>query len=191
VDFASQASIIDTIPQASLPVAHTVPFHGVAQDTGSAALADSVRALRVSFRSTNGLDGDDERIASVSRLIAMPNAGFGVLQSCGDKPILGAALAVANAVDASGDPVAELTWSPATDEASGERDVVRYVIYRQQAPLGADWGDPYLSVPAGQASYTFQDGTVSSGATYGYALSAQDCTPTLSDITTSNTITIP
>lgn len=191
VDYASQASIIDTIPQASLPLSHSVPFHGAVQDTGALALADSVRAVRVSFRTTNGRTGDDERIGAVSRLIGMPNAGLGVLQSCGDEPLLGTALAVANAVDAGGDPVAELTWSAATDESGGEQDVVRYVIYRQEAPIGADWGDPFLSVPAGQAAYVYQDGKVESGVQYGYALAAQDCTPTLSQLTTSNTVTIP
>ncbi len=191
VDYASAASIIDTIPQASLPVSHSVIYHGVPEDTGSVALADSIRAVRVSFRTTNGMEGEDERITEVSRLIAMPNAGFGVLQTCGDGPILGSALAATNATDTNGDPVAELTWSPATDESGGERDVVRYVIYRQETPIGSDWGDPFLSIPAGQASYTYQDGTVDSGSTYGYALAAQDCTPALSDLTTSNTITIP
>lgn len=191
VDHASMPSVIDTIPQASLPLAHAVPFHGAPGDTGAVALADSVRAVRVSFRSTNGASGDGERIAGVSRLIAMPNAGFGVLKSCGDEPILGSALAVANAVDAGGDPVAELTWSPATDESGGERDVVRYVLYRQTAPVGGDWGDPFISIPAGQPSYTWQDGTVVSGEEYGYALAAQDCTPSLSNLATSGTVTIP
>lgn len=191
VDYASSASIIDTIPQASLPVAHTVPYHGAAQDTGSAALADSIRAVRVSFRTTNGRSGVQERIGEVTRLITMPNSGLGVLKSCGDEPILGTILNVANAVDAGGDPVAELTWNAATDESGGEKDVVRYVIYRQEAPLTADWGDPFLSIPAGQASYVYQDGKVDSGVQYAYALSAQDCTPSLSAMTTSTTITIP
>ena len=156
-----------------------------------AAIVDRVRAVRVSFRATNGLEGGDERIADVSRLIAMPNSGRDLLQTCGSVPILGTGLTVANATDTNGDPVAELTWGPATDETAGERDVVRYVIYRQEAPVGGDWGDPYLSVPAGQPTYEYQDGTVESGRQYGYAVAAQDCTPSLSELTTSSIITIP
>jgi prepilin-type N-terminal cleavage/methylation domain-containing protein len=191
VDYASQASAIDSISSVKLPIKHSSIFHAVPSDTAGSALADSIRAVRVSFRSTNGLSGENERIASLSRIIDLPNAGFGVLMTCGDAPILGSGLtAVAQSVP-GGAYAGALSWSAATDETTGELDVARYVIYRQTTPIGTEWGDPFLSIPAGKSTYTYSDQTVESGKTYRYALAAQDCTPTLSKLTESGNIVIP
>ena len=73
-----------------------------------------------------------------------------------------------------------LTWLPAFDENAGEKDVVRYVIWRKKTtdPL---WTDPLTSVAAGQANYTYDDNSgFQSGSSYEYRLAAQDCTPKLS-----------
>jgi len=43
-----------------------------------------------------------------------------------------------------------------------------------------EWGDPYRSVPGGVDLYVQIDEDVEPGATYEYAVAAQDCTPTLS-----------
>lgn len=188
-DFASAASIIDSIPDSQLPVRHWFPMHGLPADTGSSALADSIRAVRVSFRTSNGIVGDQERISEVSRIITFPNAGLGTFSTCGDEPILGQPIGVKNVNQGSGDWAIQLDWLPATDETQGELDVVRYVIYRQSAIITSDWGDPYLSIPAGQTSYTYVDQAVESGELYQYALSAQDCTPSLSDLERSSLIT--
>ena len=154
---------------------HAVRIHGSADDTASSARADSIRAVRVSFRSTNGRTGADERFADVSRVIDLPNAGFGIVGTCGDEPILGTNLSVVvNNSDV------RLTWTPAIDETSGEQDVIRYVLYRRDVPNIGGWGDPFLSIPAGQASYQYDDATVQVGSTYEYAHAAQDCTPSLS-----------
>ena len=191
VDFPSAASIIDSIPDGQLPVRHWVPMHGLPADTGSSALADSIRAVRVSFRTTNGIVGDQERISEVSRIVTFPNAGLGTFATCGDEPILGQAITAVPVDPGNGEWVAALSWQPATDETGGERDVARYVIYRQEIPITGDWGDPYLSIPAGEASYTYSDQAVESGQTYQYALAAQDCTPSLSTLTASAIIVIP
>jgi hypothetical protein len=90
-----------------------------------------------------------------------------------------------------GDYVARLAWSAAVDETAGERDVARYVIYRQSVPVGSDWGDPYVSIPAGLAAYSFDDRVVALGATYQYALAAQDCSPALSSLVTSPLVVVP
>ena len=190
-DYASQAATIDSIPEVALPVRHSARFHATPSDTGASARADSIRAVRVSFRSTNGLAGDNERIVEASRLIDMPNAGFGQTQTCGDEPIFGQTFTAALQNIVGGGYQAALSWNAATDETSGETDVVRYVIYRQSTPIGADWGDPFLSIPAGNASYTYQDQTVELSTTYQYAIAAQDCTPTLSTLTTSGLIAVP
>ena len=84
----------------------------------------------------------------------------------------------------------DLTWGTLTDEQGGENDVVRYVIWRRDSPTG-DWGEPYLSIPAGESNYFYQDAALGPGVTYQYGMSAQDCTPTLSNMSPSATVTIP
>lgn len=190
-DFVNAASTLTAVPAGALPLRHTSTFHRVSADTAASARADSVRAVEVTFRSTNGLTGTNERIVAASRMIALPNAGFELLRTCGDEPIMGGTLG-AVLVDLGGGVWAvRLTWVAAVDEIAGERDVARYVIYRQATPITANWGDPYLSIPAGFATYQQDDAAVAPATTYRYAISAQDCTPMLSTLVQSPLVTIP
>jgi prepilin-type N-terminal cleavage/methylation domain-containing protein len=186
---AGASAHVDTVPSNQLPWAHSIPIHLAPQDTGPAARIDSIRAVLVTMTATNGATGATERRRSLSRLIRMPNAGLAQISTCGDKPILGTAL-TAGPTTVNGAPAVSLTWSAATDEAAGERDVVRYVLWRKH-PADPDWGDPYLSIPAGNPTYAYQDAAVVSGETYEYALAAQDCTPSLSTVATSAAVTVP
>jgi len=170
---------VDSIPDGDLPISHTVPLHGSAADTGAVALVDSIRAVRVTLSATNGAPGDRERTAMLSRIIRMPNMGFAALETCGSRPILGVSPSVNVVTLSGGEPAVDLSWGQSTDEDGGEDDVVRYVLFRREAP-STDWGEPYLSIPAGQNSYSYQDANVTPGTTYQYALAVQDCTPTLS-----------
>lgn len=187
--YASKASELDSIPDGDLPLFHSAVLHGSVADTAASARGDSIRAVRVSFRSTNGRTGEAERFADVSRVIDLPNAGFGVMQTCGDEPLLGSTLA-ASVEAPEGTPLVRLTWGPAVDESSGEGDVVRYVLYRRGVPNTGIWGDPLLSLPAGAASYTYDDTTVEQDSTYQYTHAAQDCTPSLSSFSTAQQITV-
>ena len=187
--YTSQSSKLDSIPDGDLPLFHSVVLHGSATDTANSARADSIRAVRVSFRSTNGRPGADEWFADLSRVIDLPSAGFGIVMTCGDEPILGSPLTV-QVVSPVGTPIVRLDWLPATDESVGEKDVIRYVLYRRDVPNNGDWGDPFLSIPAGAASYTYEDATVQVGSTYQYAHAAQDCTPSLSPLSQAQQITV-
>jgi prepilin-type N-terminal cleavage/methylation domain-containing protein len=173
-----------------LPWRHSVPIHYSNVDTGTLARIDSIRAVRVSFTVSNGQTGDKERFRTLTRLILMPNAGLANTRSCGDQPIFAAAPAVAATVNGGGLTIARLTWTPSVDEASGEKDVERYLVWRRLQAV-TDWGDPYVAVPAGDTLYQFDDAAVASGDSYYYAVAAQDCTPTLSDRRISNLVTIP
>ena len=188
-NYTSQSSELDSIPDGDLPLFHSVPLHGSATDTAASARGDSIRAVRVSFRSTNGRPGADEWFADVSRIIDLPSAGFGMVMTCGDGPILGSPLTV-QVVTPDVTPIVRLDWLPATDESVGEKDVIRYVLYRRDVPNNGTWGDPFLSIPAGAASYTYEDATVEVGGTYQYAHSAQDCTPSLSPLSPVQQITV-
>jgi len=186
----SAPAFVEQVPTSALPLMHSVPVHGSSADTGAAALIDSVRAVQVNFTTTNGLPGDAERLRSVTRLVRLPNAGLSVRRSCGDEPLLGVNITAAGTTTGLGEPAVNLTWTPATDEAGGEGDVTRYVVWRRAA-TNPDWGDPYLSVPAGQANYTYQDLAVATGDRYFYALAAQDCTPSLSSQSISGLVVVP
>lgn len=181
---------IDSIAPGDLPLVHATPAHLSAADTGASAVVDSIRAVRVHVRATNGRTGDAERIAELGRLVRFPNAGLGNVESCGERPLLGVALDAGVETLPGGENVVELEWTPAVDESGGEEDVVRYVLWRRSAGE-PDWGDPYLSIPPGESGYTHVDAAVSSGETYRYGLAAQDCTPSLSDIAESDPVTVP
>lgn len=181
------APTVDVVPQDSLPLAHSVPLHGSAADTAPAARIDAVRGVRVQFTATNGLAGADERQRAITRLIRLTNSGVVRRRVCGDRPILGTALTATPATQPGGVKVIELTWNRATDEAGGERDVVRYVIWRRLS-TETEWGDPYVSIPAGQASYTWTDSRVVDTSSYVYALAAQDCTPLQSSLATAGPV---
>ncbi len=179
-----------TIPAGTLPLAHSASIHLSPSDTGAFAVIDSIRAVRLTVTATTGRTGPDERTRNVSKLLALPNAGLANRRTCGDAPIYGSALLAVQGLDASGSPVVTLTWAASVDEASGEEDIARYVLWRRLAGAGT-WGDPYLSIPAGLTTYTYADAAVTSGDTYEYALAAQDCTPSLSSLATSGQVTIP
>jgi hypothetical protein len=187
--YVDGAGGLDSLPPDTLPLYHLAGVHGSPADTGAAALIDSIRAVRVTLTATNGKTGDQERTAVLTRMIRLPNVGFGTLETCGSPPILGTTLS-ATVVTVDDAPAVRLTWSMATDEGGGESDVVRYVLYRRLASE-SDFDEPYLSIPAGESSYTYTDGDVEEGESYAYALAAQDCTPTLSSLSGSVSVTIP
>lgn len=189
-DDGTGALALVPVPDSLVPIHHTAPTHLSPADTARSALADSVRAVRIRFRATNGLAGEQEAVVTMDRLIPLPNAGLGMLATCGASPILGTGIGATAVVLATGEPAVILTWGPAVDETGGEGDVVRYVIWRREAGSTA-WGDPFRAIPAGAAGYTYQDAAVTPGSAYEYALAAQDCTPTLSPLATSSLVLIP
>ena len=183
------ATRVEQVPASELPLKHSAPVHGGPADTAAFARIDSVRAVRVNFTTTNGRVGEAERTRSISRLIWLPNAGLAVKRTCGDAPILGVGISASGALE-DGEPVVNLSWGRAVDEGGGESDATRYVIWRRAATQ-ADWGDPYLSIPAGQASYVYTDMAVVSGERFYYALAVQDCTPMLSALATTGLVIVP
>jgi prepilin-type N-terminal cleavage/methylation domain-containing protein len=177
------------VPTANLPYMHTNKIHLALNDTGPQARIDSIRAVRVNFTSTNGRTGSDERLRTISRMMRLPNAGLVNRKTCGDPPFLGV-IPLATVITVGGTSSVKLTWGQAIDEAGGEKDVERYVIWRRLSS-STDWGDPYISIPSGTATYSLTDGGVASGSSYVYALAAEDCTPQMSSQTSSNQVTIP
>ena len=179
---------IQQVPNGILPEQHTSPIHLAIGDTLPFSRIDNVRAVLVSFSVTNGLSGSSERRRPLSRYIRLPNVGLTTKQTCGDPPILGTGItAVWNPATTGVD----LTWGAAVDELAGERDVVRYVVWRRSVS-DSGWGDPFLSFPpTGKPPYAYSDHDVTSGSKYIYGLAAQDCTPANSNLVASAEVDIP
>jgi len=177
------------VPTAQLPLIHSVALHLSPADTGTAARIDSITSIRVNFTVTNGETGGQQRTQQISRIIRLPNVGLVNQAFCGNPPVLGVTPA-ALATTQAGQPAVQVTWAPATDDAGGQKTVEQYVVWRRTT-TDTSWGDPYVNVPAGQASYTYMDLNVAHGTSYYYNLAAEDCTPSLSTTATSNLVAVP
>ena len=162
---AAGATTVAAVPAGWLPLRHTAAQHGIPADVGTAARIDSLRAVQVQYQVTNMQTGAAERIRAISAVIPMPNIGLRKLQSCGDVPIfLTGVLAVWNVATDNVD----VTWNASVDEAAGEQDIIRYVIWRRAGAV-VSWGDPIASIAPGSATYSFPDPDVVTGETYQYA----------------------
>jgi prepilin-type N-terminal cleavage/methylation domain-containing protein len=179
---------LELVPTAQLPLHHVRPIHSAVDDTGTIARIDSLRAVRVSFRVTDEQPGPRERIYRFTRTIPLLNIGLAKKQTCGDEPILGSVNFTGEASVVDNSPIVRLAWLAATDDIGGARDVVRYVIYRALEPGVLD--EPYLSIPAGEASYSLVDSDIVKGQVYYYYLAAQDCASALSG-TASLVVIVP
>jgi prepilin-type N-terminal cleavage/methylation domain-containing protein len=162
---------------------HSAPVHGrpdgARPDTGAAALIDRIRGVRVNVTATDGTTGAAERRRSVTRTVLLANAGVTRLESCGEVPTFGGGFGTAPSPAGAATPTVTLSWGPAVDESAGEKDVLRYIVWKRVTGSG-DWGPPFMSIPAGLAAYSYVDDQVQHGQTYDYAIAAQDCTPSQS-----------
>jgi len=174
---------LDSIRANELPLRHTVKMHLTAGDSGTAAVIDSVRAVRISFAASNGAPaGPRQVLRTVSRLLRFPNAGIQEYSTCGNVPLAPSAL-TATAKTIGANRVIELTWTASGDQNAGEKDVIRYIIYRSLTPTFAD---AYYTVAAGTgSSYVWDDYAVVVGTAYYYAVAAEDCTPNIGSQTAS------
>lgn len=177
------AGAVVDVPGASLPAIH-VAVHGSPADTGSSALTDQIRFVKVhltgSFIERDG--STTRRPADAS--IRLLNAGLLNHATCGDPPVFGQSV---SAMPDTGRVV--LAWNAATDESGGEKDVEKYVIYRR-APAAA-FADPLAAIPAGQTTYSFTDTQASSGSQFVYGVVAEDCGGQFSPVSTSGQVTVP
>jgi prepilin-type N-terminal cleavage/methylation domain-containing protein len=168
-----------------LPLFHTAKIHGSLADSASSALTDSILVVRLHW-DTRYKDRDNTiKIRTIEANVRLMNAGLIRHSTCGEAPVFGVAVnAVANA-----SPAVVLTWNKASDEGGGEKDIERYAIYRR---LPADaFTEPFASVAAGSANYSFTDTQVVKDEQWVYGVSAQDCTPANSSVVSTGTVIIP
>jgi hypothetical protein len=183
------AGNLTPIVAGKLPLYHTATTHGATSDTGRFALIDSVHTvrvrLRVGFRDRGGIV-----YRRLDHTIRLMNAGLVHRVTCGESP-LGVSASAAASVDTLGQPIVTIAWSRSGDEGSGENDVMRYVLYRRPAGGPPQGEEPFTSIPAGSASYSFVDTDVRSGELWVYGVAAQDCTPATSSAGFTAAILIP
>lgn len=178
-----------SVASAQLPLRHSIAIHGALSDTGAAARIDSIRAVRVNVYGTNGLTGSRELLRWLVTTVRIPNAGLTKQRSCGDAPFFNQSVS-ANYQGPADTPRIRLAWSAAVDETGGEKDVEQYVIYRRTVGM-AGFGDALQSVPAGQASYTYDDMSVLNDSSYVYGVTALDCTPLESAASVTAAVSVP
>ena len=195
-DTVFQYSKIDTtgkvtvIPMTSLPLYHKATIHGSIADTGKFALVDSIMSVTVTL---NAIYRDPKTNITTTRpltaTVRIMNAGLVHRTTCGNEPV---AVSVTATTSAVGDPTpyVQLNWSHSIDDGGGEKDVETYAIYRRLSSA-TTFDQPFASVPAGQSSYTFTDSNVSSGDSWVYGVSAQDCTPSSSSIGATTIVVVP
>lgn len=178
---------IEPVPTSELPLAHEPDVHG---SGGDDAAIDSLRAVSVDLAARPDAGGLTETEGTVSRLVRLPNMGVKRVKTCGSEPIFGRDLTLTPVELPSGDSAVNLSWEAAVDETEGEEDVIRYVVWRRTTSE-SEWTEPAFSIPSGNDRYTFDDDGPEYGVEYEYAIAAQDCTPTLSGLTTAGPIELP
>ncbi|MBM4188642.1 MAG: prepilin-type N-terminal cleavage/methylation domain-containing protein [Gemmatimonadetes bacterium] len=149
-------------------------------DTANAVRPDSVRAIRINIRVTNGKTGTDERTRDFSPMIQVPNNGLPSPNVCGRSPFAPTAF-TAYSDTAPGSGVVYFRWTRSPDHGGGEFDVRQYVLWRRD-DTATVWSDPLILVKA-DTTVTYDSVAVGgqvSGNAYDYAIAAQDCTPAVS-----------
>lgn len=158
---------------------HSEAHHGGPSDTASVALVDEVRAVLVNVSGSNGRTDAREQVTDLSRLVRLPNAQAKLLQTCGGIPLVAPSFSGSSLKLGGGAPFVRLTWAASPDENGGERDVLRYVLYRRKSTV-PDWTDPLVSLPPSGGPYSYDDTAVEPNTTYVYGVAVQDCTPSFS-----------
>lgn len=174
------------VPTALLPLARRVVISGIsATDSADYVRPDSVRAVRLHFRLTNGRTGADERFRDVSTTMETPNNGIPLPTVCGREPFDPPSFSVVDSVPGSGR--LWFTWAASVDQTAGEQDVTQYILYRRPA-AATNWADPLVVIRAedGKLTYTAQISDNTPGTAYTFGIASQDCTPSQSTIRTLN-----
>lgn len=183
--------VLTEIPTSRFPLYHTAIMHGSTADVGVARMTDSVRVVRMRLTVADVDPRRGERRQTFESNIRLRNAGLLNRPSCGAAPRLGSISLGTSIGGTAGARYVSLTWRPATDETSGERDVQAYLVYRRLT-TDAAFSGVFQSIPAdGSASYRFDDNAVTTGDRFVYGVAALDCTPLVSATTTTTSSTIP
>lgn len=162
-----------------------------AADTANFSRPDSVRAIRMNYRITNGLTGAEERIREITTVIEVPNNGVPLASICGRPPLAPGSLTLTDPGTGLGE--LEVEWTRSSDQDAGEVDVRQYFVWRRLSTEAAFTG-PLLSMRAESDTVTYS--TIINdnvpGESYIYGVASQDCTPSFSSVVTATvTMSVP
>lgn len=154
-------------------------------DSANYVRPDSVRAVRMNYRVTNGLTGADERTRAISTVIETPNNGIAMPTVCGRPPLPPGAFSLTEVGVGLGQ--LHLSWTRSADQDAGEVDVRQYVIWRKET-TNPTWGPPLLVIRTepGQATYDTDLYDNIPNTSYDFRVAAQDCTPNFSSTLTQS-----
>ena len=180
-----------TVPSGLLPLSRRPLVSGISSvDSANYVRPDSVRAIRLNFRLTNGRTGVDERFRDVTTTMETPNNGIPLPTVCGRAPYDPASLTVVDTVAGSGR--LWFNWAASIDQDAGEQDVTQYILYRRLATETV-WSDPLVVVRADKLKtlYSVEIAGNTPGTAYSFGIASQDCTPSQSTIRILNVTTSP
>ncbi|MFN8583397.1 MAG: hypothetical protein U0163_20780 [Gemmatimonadaceae bacterium] len=154
--------------------------------------SDSIRTVTINltgiFHGRNMHNDTTTMKRVVNSQTALANIGLNQLKSCGDIPLNpGTPSATMVFVSGNKDHVA-VTFTRSNDEASGEKDVERYAIFRRV--VGQPFIDPIAVIGKGSPTYTYDDFDLEIGTTFEYGVArraARPRTPRFSSATRSRT----
>jgi prepilin-type N-terminal cleavage/methylation domain-containing protein len=150
-------------------------------DSANAVRPDSIRAIRINIRITNGETGTAERTRDFSQIIQLPNNGLPSPNVCGRSPFPPATF-TATPDPTPGSGGMTLAWTRSADHGSGEFDLRQYVLY-QRDDTATVWKDPLMMIRADTTTaYSVVLAGLTPGASYDFGIAAQDCTPSQSTI---------
>jgi type II secretory pathway pseudopilin PulG len=173
---------IDSITTATLPIYWN----------STSGLADSIRTVTMSVRGVvKGYDLQNKAKTwerNVSMQTNMPNIGLAQRNSCGDIPLNPGVPTATIVLDPFGATERiRVTFGKSNDEASGEKDVERYAIFRREA--GMAWDEPIAVLGKSGGPYLWEDFDIQPGLNFEYGVAAQDCSPANSTILGSSAVT--
>ena len=173
--------VVDSIPTASLPILWDA----------ASQVADSIRTVTLTvrgvFRGYNLQNKATTYERYVSTQTNLANIGLAQRNSCGDIPLNPGSPTAALIVVGGVTERVRVSFNASNDEASGEKDVERYAIFRRE--VGNAWDEPIAVVGKSGGPYVWEDFDIQAGLTFEYGVAAQDCSPANSTILTSNSVT--
>ena len=170
-----------------LPRYHNAKIHGSPGDSGAFAMIDSVRVVNITLTGSYDDPRAGTKTATVSTAVRVANSGLVQRTTCGESPVFGKTV---TAVLTLTPLKVTLTWAPSVDEASGEKDIEQYAIFRKVVGASA-FDEPIDNVAAGLATYTWTDLHLVSGDQWIYGVSAIDCSPALSPPSLTLPVIVP
>ena len=153
------------------------------------SFADSIRTVTLSVRGVfRGYDLQNKAKTyerAVTSQTSLANIGLAQRNSCGDVP-LNPGSPIAAYVTLLGVDRVQIAFNKSNDEASGEKDVERYAIFRRE--VGQPFDEPVAVVGKSGGPYMYEDFDLQPGLVFEYGVAAQDCSPANSTVLVSNQV---